>query len=77
MNANFESMPKVRRSVTLSEETMAWIKEQIKKKRFKDVSHALEYEIYQLMKEKDLVVVSPALLNVFHSHHRLALNSLM
>jgi hypothetical protein len=25
MNTNFESMPKVRRSVTLSEETMAWI----------------------------------------------------
>ena len=53
MKANFESMPKVRRPVTLSEEAMAWIKEQIKKKRFKDVSHALEYEIYQLMKEKD------------------------
>ena len=49
-------MPKVRRSVTLSEETMAWINGQIKKKRFKDVSHALEYAIYQLMerdKEKE------------------------
>jgi Arc/MetJ-type ribon-helix-helix transcriptional regulator len=46
-----EIMPKVRRSVTLSEETMAWIKDQIKKKRFKDVSHALEYAIYQLMQE--------------------------
>jgi len=46
-------MPKVRRSVTLSEESMKWIKEQIEKRRFKDVSHALEYSIYQLMKEKD------------------------
>jgi Arc/MetJ-type ribon-helix-helix transcriptional regulator len=44
-------MPKVRRSVTLSEETMAWINEQIKKKWFKDVSHALEYAIYQLMQK--------------------------
>jgi Arc/MetJ-type ribon-helix-helix transcriptional regulator len=44
-------MPKVRRSVTISEETMAWIKEQIKKKRFKDVSHALDYAVYQLMQE--------------------------
>jgi hypothetical protein len=33
-------MSKVKKSVTLSEETMAWIKKQIKKKRFKDMSHA-------------------------------------
>jgi Arc/MetJ-type ribon-helix-helix transcriptional regulator len=46
-------MSKVRRSVTLSEETMKWINEQIQKRRFKDVSQALEYAIYQLMKEKD------------------------
>jgi len=51
MNTNNEIMPKVRRSVTLSEETMAWINEQIKRKRFKDVSHALEYAIYCLMEE--------------------------
>ena len=44
-------MQKVRRSVTLSEETMAWINGQIKKKRFKDVSDALEYAIHQLMQE--------------------------
>jgi len=30
---------------------MAWINEQIKRKRFKDVSHALEYAIYQLIEE--------------------------
>jgi Arc/MetJ-type ribon-helix-helix transcriptional regulator len=46
-----EIMPKVRRSVTLSEETMTWITEQIKRKRFKDVSHALEYAIYRLIEE--------------------------
>lgn len=40
MSAQDENMPKVRRSVTISEETIAWFKEQIKKKRFKDVSHA-------------------------------------
>ena len=44
-------MQNVRRSVTLSEETMAWINGQIKKKRFKDVSDALEYAIHQLMQE--------------------------
>ena len=46
-------MQKVRRSVTLSEETMAWINGQIKKKRFKDVSHALEYAIRQLSQEDE------------------------
>jgi hypothetical protein len=35
----------------ISEESMKWINEQIKAKRFKDVSHAIEYAIYQLMKE--------------------------
>jgi Arc/MetJ-type ribon-helix-helix transcriptional regulator len=52
MNTNNEIMPKIRRSVTLSEETMAWINEEIKRKRFKDVSHALDYAIYRLMEEQ-------------------------
>jgi len=51
MNKDFEGMPKIRRSVTLSEEAFKWINEQIKKRRFKDVSHALEYAIYRLMEE--------------------------
>jgi len=51
MSKNKEDMPKVRRSVTLSEDSMKWINEQIKLKRFKDVSHALDFSIYQLMKE--------------------------
>ena len=44
-------MQKVRRSVIISEGTMAWINGQIKKKRFKGVSDALEYAIHQLMQE--------------------------
>ena len=35
-------MPKVRRSVSLSKESFDWINEQIEKRRFKDVSYALE-----------------------------------
>ena len=46
-------MQKVRRSVTISEGTMVWINGQIKKKRFKDVSHALEYAIRQLSQEDE------------------------
>lgn len=54
MPRNKRNMPKVRRSVTISEETFNWIKEQIRQKKFKDVSHALDYAVYQLIKkEKD------------------------
>jgi len=44
-------MPKIRRSVTISKELMDWIQEQIKQKRFKDVSHAIEYSLYRVMEE--------------------------
>lgn len=44
-----EGMAKVRRSVSLSEESIAWIQAEIKRKRFKDVSHALDFAVYQLM----------------------------
>jgi len=52
MNEKSEDMPKIRRSVSISKETMEWIQEQIKHKRFKDVSHAIEYAVYQVMQEK-------------------------
>lgn len=45
-------MPKIRRSVTISKELMMWINEQIEERRFKDVSHAIEYALYQLKKEE-------------------------
>jgi Arc/MetJ-type ribon-helix-helix transcriptional regulator len=51
MNEKVEGMPKIRRSVTISEELMKWIQEEIKRKRFKDVSHAIEYALYKLMEE--------------------------
>lgn len=51
-NSN-EGMPKIRRSITISEDLMQWITEQIDQKRFKDVSHAIEYAIFKLKEEKD------------------------
>ena len=41
------------RSVILSKEILEWINEQIEKKHFSNVSHALEYAIYQLMKREE------------------------
>jgi len=47
-------MPKIRRSITLDKELNAWIQEQIKQKRFKDVSHAIEFSLFKL-RETDRV----------------------
>jgi Arc/MetJ-type ribon-helix-helix transcriptional regulator len=52
MKNNTEDMPKIRRSVTISEDLMKWINEQIECKRFKDVSHAIEYALFKLKEEK-------------------------
>jgi Arc/MetJ-type ribon-helix-helix transcriptional regulator len=51
VTTNNEAMPKIRRSVTISKELMDWIQLEIKRKRFKDVSHAIEYALYCLMEE--------------------------
>lgn len=51
MTNNIEAMPKIRRSVTISEDLMKWIAEEIDRKRFKDVSHAIEYALFRLKEE--------------------------
>jgi Arc/MetJ-type ribon-helix-helix transcriptional regulator len=44
---------KKKTSVALSEETLEWIAEKIKEKRFSSVSHAVEYAIEQLRKQEE------------------------
>ena len=43
---------KIRRSVSLSREVLDWIEGQIKRRRFSNVSHALEYAIFHLIEEE-------------------------
>jgi len=38
--------------VTVDEELIKWVQEQIKKKRFASLSHAVEYALYHLMEEE-------------------------
>ncbi len=45
-------MSEIKTSVTLSDEVVKWIDEQIKKRRFASRSHAIEYSVYQAMKKK-------------------------
>jgi Arc/MetJ-type ribon-helix-helix transcriptional regulator len=49
---NKETMTKVRRSISISKDLMTWVNEQIEKRRFKDVSHAIEYALYHLKEEE-------------------------
>jgi Arc/MetJ-type ribon-helix-helix transcriptional regulator len=45
-------MTKRKTSVTLEEETLAWIEKKIGDKQFASVSHAVEYAINQLRKQE-------------------------
>ncbi|MCW4000286.1 MAG: hypothetical protein NWE93_08595 [Candidatus Bathyarchaeota archaeon] len=46
-------MSRIRRSITIDKDLLDWINEQIKCKRFKDVSHAFEYAVYKLRTEEE------------------------
>jgi Arc/MetJ-type ribon-helix-helix transcriptional regulator len=46
-------MPKIRRSITISKDLFDWVNQQIKERRFKDVSHAIEYALYHVKEETD------------------------
>lgn len=48
-----DPMPKIRRSITISKDLFDWIKQQIEARRFKDVSHAIEYSLYHVKEESE------------------------
>lgn len=39
-------------SITLDEEVLDWIRKRIETRRFRSVSHAIEYAIFQLMEKE-------------------------
>ena len=53
MQGTLDTMPKIRRSISIDKLLMDWINQQIECKRFKDVSHALEYAVYQLKQSEN------------------------
>jgi Arc/MetJ-type ribon-helix-helix transcriptional regulator len=44
---------KIHRSISIDKDLITWITKQIEHKRFKDVSHAIEYAIYQLKLQEE------------------------
>ena len=46
--SDYFCMAKLGRSITIDKELVEWIKSEIEKKRFKDVSHAIEFAVYRL-----------------------------
>lgn len=47
-------MPKIKKTVTIDANLLAWVKEQIRDKRFASVSHAIEYALNKIMKEEKM-----------------------
>jgi len=45
-------MPKVKKTVTIDTDLLAWVKKQIQDKRFASISHAIEYALNKIMKEE-------------------------
>lgn len=43
---------RLKKTVTLPKDVVDWLKEQIKERKFSNLSHGLEYAVYQLMKEE-------------------------
>ena len=46
-------MPKVRLQITMREDLVKWIDEQVKKLRFASRSHAIEYAIAKLIESEE------------------------
>ena len=53
LNESVEIMAKVRLQVTVREDIVKWIDEQVKNLRFATRSHAIEYALLQLMEKKE------------------------
>jgi Arc/MetJ-type ribon-helix-helix transcriptional regulator len=51
MNSTNEVV-RVKKTVTLPKDVVEWLEQQIEERRFSNVSHGLEYAVYQLMKKE-------------------------
>jgi Arc/MetJ-type ribon-helix-helix transcriptional regulator len=43
---------RIKKTVTLPKDVVEWLESQIRERRFRDISHGLEYAVYQLMKKE-------------------------
>jgi Arc/MetJ-type ribon-helix-helix transcriptional regulator len=52
MSSFNEETMRVKKTVTLPKDVVEWLESQIRERRFRDISHGLEYAVYQLMKKE-------------------------
>jgi len=52
MSSNNEVV-RVKKTVTLPKDVIDWLEREIEERRFSNVSHGIEYAIYQLMKAEN------------------------
>jgi Arc/MetJ-type ribon-helix-helix transcriptional regulator len=43
---------RVKKTVTLPEDVIKWLEGEIEERRFSNISHGIEYALYQLMKKE-------------------------
>lgn len=43
---------RVKKTVTLPKDVVEWLEAQIQERRFSNISHGIEYAVYQLMKKE-------------------------
>lgn len=52
MQSNNEDVTRKKRTVTLPDDVLEWVNKQIEVRRFSNLSHALEYCVYQQIQRK-------------------------
>jgi Arc/MetJ-type ribon-helix-helix transcriptional regulator len=53
MQPQNEAMPRVKKTVTLPKDVIEWLEKQIEERRFSNLSHGIEYAVYQLMRKEE------------------------
>ena len=43
---------RIKKTVTLPKDVIAWLEREIEERRFSNISHGIEYALYQLMKKE-------------------------
>jgi Arc/MetJ-type ribon-helix-helix transcriptional regulator len=47
-----QEVMRIKKTVTLPKDVIEWLEKQIQERRFSNISHGIEYAVYQLMKKE-------------------------
>lgn len=52
MPNNNEGMPRLKKTVTLPADVVEWLEKEVEERRFANLSHGLEFAVFELMKKE-------------------------